>query len=49
VLDLVTPERVGLFALVVHETPTSVGKKITDGLLLNREVFAHYLAALTSA
>jgi hypothetical protein len=49
VLDLVTPERVGLFALVVHETPTSVGRKITDGLLLNREVFAHYLAALTSA
>ena len=48
-LDLVTPERVGLFALVVHETRTTVGKKVADGMLLNREVFAHYLAALTSA
>jgi hypothetical protein len=47
VLDLVTPEGVGLFALVVHETPTVMGKKITDGLLLNREVFPHYLATLT--
>jgi hypothetical protein len=48
VLDLVTPERVGLFALVVHETPTTVGKKVTDGLLLNRVMFDHYLAALTN-
>jgi hypothetical protein len=48
VLDLVTPERVGLFALVVHETPTVVGKKIADGLLLNRLTFLHYLDALTA-
>jgi hypothetical protein len=47
VLDLVTPERVGLFALVVHETPTAVARKITDGLLLNRLMFRHYLRALT--
>jgi hypothetical protein len=48
VLDLVTPERVGLFALVVHETRTAAGKKIADGLLLNRLTFPHYLAALTA-
>jgi hypothetical protein len=48
VLDLVTPERVGIFALVVHETRTAVGKKIADGLLLNRLTFPHYLDALTA-
>jgi hypothetical protein len=47
VLDLVTPEQVGLFALVVHETPTTMTKKVTDGLLWNKAVFPHYLAALT--
>jgi hypothetical protein len=48
VLDAVTPERVGLFALVVHETRTTVGKKVADGMLLNRLMFDHYLAALTA-
>jgi hypothetical protein len=48
VLDAVTPERVGLFALVIHETPTTVGRKVTDGMLLNRETFPHYLNALTA-
>jgi hypothetical protein len=46
VLDLVTPEKVGLFALVVHETPTTMSKKVTDGLLWNKAIFSHYLAAL---
>jgi hypothetical protein len=47
VLDLVTPEQLGLFALVVHETPTTMSKKVTDGLLWNKAIFPHYLAALT--
>jgi hypothetical protein len=46
VLEAVTPEKMGLFALVVHETRTSTGK-VTDGLLWNKAVFPHYLAALT--